>query len=137
MKYLELLKSKNNKRGQSLVEFAIVFSFILLPLVLGMLEFGWFYNGILSINSAAREGARAAVVFESETAAKDTVEDAVKSSLDVSSFDYDHVVIKLPMDTGVNNDRVKVDVYAKFKPLVGFYITEERIISSSAIMLLE
>jgi Flp pilus assembly protein TadG len=130
-----------NKKGQSIVEFAIVFTFVLFPLILGMLEFGWYFNGLLTINSAAREGARVAIVYNSASDAQASVEAAVKSSLDISSFDYDHVDISLPMDTGDNSDRVKVNVYAKFKPLVGLYIDRPTsgalTISSSAIMRLE
>ena len=56
--YLRLRKSE---RGASLVEFALVVP-ILLALVFGIIEFGWIFNGYITITGAAREGARLAAV---------------------------------------------------------------------------
>jgi Flp pilus assembly protein TadG len=50
--------AKNNK-GVALIEFAIVTPFLLI-LLLGIVEFGWIFNGYITIKGAAREGARAA-----------------------------------------------------------------------------
>jgi Flp pilus assembly protein TadG len=46
-----------NERGQSAVEFALVLP-ILIIILLGIIEFGWFLNAKITITSAAREGAR-------------------------------------------------------------------------------
>ncbi len=53
-------KLKDN-RGVALIEFALVLP-ILLLLVLGIIEFGWIYNGYITITGAAREGARVAAI---------------------------------------------------------------------------
>jgi Flp pilus assembly protein TadG len=50
-----------NERGAALVELAIVTP-VLLLLVMGIIEFGWIFNGFITITGAAREGARVAVV---------------------------------------------------------------------------
>lgn len=52
---------KKNESGVSLIEFALVLP-LLLALVLGIIEFGWLFNGYITITGAAREGARFAVV---------------------------------------------------------------------------
>ncbi|MFD3157177.1 TadE/TadG family type IV pilus assembly protein [Haloimpatiens sp. FM7330] len=59
---MRLLKNKN---GQSLVEFAIIFPLILL-VVMAIAEFGMIFNAYLTINNAAREGARAGIVGTSD-----------------------------------------------------------------------
>ena len=55
------MKSLNNEKGQSLIEFAILLPLLLLVLM-GILEFGLMLNSYLSINNSAREGARLGIV---------------------------------------------------------------------------
>jgi Flp pilus assembly protein TadG len=55
------MKSLKNEKGQSLVEFAILLPLLLL-LLMGILEFGIMLNSYLTINNAAREGARLGIV---------------------------------------------------------------------------
>lgn len=54
-------KTKRNEKGQALVEFALVLP-LLLALVCGIIDFGWIYYNQITLNNAAREGARYAVV---------------------------------------------------------------------------
>lgn len=51
---------KKNERGAAIVEFALVLP-LLLVLVIGLIEFGWIFNGWIILTGAAREGARAAI----------------------------------------------------------------------------
>lgn len=60
-----LTKKMKNESGQALVEFALL-AFLLLTLILGVLEYGWILHEKISINAAAKDAARALVVFESE-----------------------------------------------------------------------
>lgn len=134
MKYLKL-----NEKGQSLVEFALVMP-IFLSLILGMLEFGWIFNGQITLTSAAREGARVAVVYDTAAAASTPVQTAVQSSSGVSSLRNITAVTTFPtiMETGpdgVNN--AKVTVTAKIDPLVGLFVHGPVNLSATAIMRLE
>lgn len=52
-------KLVRNNRGAALVEFAIV-SLLLITLVFGIIEFGLLMKDYLTVNQAARDGARAA-----------------------------------------------------------------------------
>ncbi|MCF0112288.1 MAG: pilus assembly protein [Erysipelotrichaceae bacterium] len=54
-------KFKKNERGQAMVEMALVLP-IFLCLVCGIIDFGWLFYNQISLNNAAREGARYAVV---------------------------------------------------------------------------
>lgn len=62
------IKNKRKESGQTLVELALVLPFLVL-LIFGAIEFGRILNTQLVINSAAREGARTAIVNDSNTEA--------------------------------------------------------------------
>lgn len=65
----------NNEKGQSMVELALVLP-ILLLLFMGIVQFGFIFNGHITVTSAAREGARLAVVGHDDAAVMDRVEAA-------------------------------------------------------------
>ena len=48
--------------GAAAVEFALVGSFLLIPIVLAILAFGFFFFSATTVNSAVRDGARSAAV---------------------------------------------------------------------------
>lgn len=76
------------KKGQALVEFAIILPIVLL-LVMGILEFGLIMNSYLSIEHASREGARAGSVGGSDV----DIQNAVNSVL------TDHDLNRLTIQT--------------------------------------
>lgn len=49
------------EKGQAMVEFALVLP-VLLVLLCGIIDFGWLYYNQITLNNAAREGARYAVI---------------------------------------------------------------------------
>jgi Flp pilus assembly protein TadG len=59
-------RSKRDDRGAAMVEFAIVLP-VLLLILLGIIEFGRAYNTQVSIQAAAREGARELALRHSST----------------------------------------------------------------------
>jgi hypothetical protein len=62
----------SKRRGAALVEFAIV-SVLLFLLVLGIIEFGLLMKDYLTVNQAAREGARSASLGSPTSVIKDRV----------------------------------------------------------------
>ena len=52
---------RKSERGATMVEFAIAATAFFL-LFFGIIEFGWLFNGWITLNAAAREGVRLAVV---------------------------------------------------------------------------
>lgn len=46
-----------NERGQAIVEFALVFGLIMLPLVLAIADFGRIYSAMVAVEAASREAA--------------------------------------------------------------------------------
>jgi Flp pilus assembly protein TadG len=60
-----------SQKGQSLVEFALVFP-ILILLLFGIMDFGRIFHAYLTIDHAGREAARAASIGKDDTTVKNT-----------------------------------------------------------------
>lgn len=115
----KILKLKMNTDGQSLVEFALILP-LLIMLILGMVEFGWILNGQITLTSAAREGARTAIIYETAGDAATAVQKAVKSSAASSSLINVNAHITT-FDTA-KRDAV-VTVTADITPIIGLYVS--------------
>jgi Flp pilus assembly protein TadG len=129
-------KLKINEDAQSLVEFALVLP-ILLLLVLGMIEFGWILNGKITLNSAAREGARVAAVLNVSEAVRDTrVYNTIKDSIDVSGLtvnedDVDVTPVNIDSE---NIHNVVVKVTGELEPIIGLFVPDTVEMSTVATM---
>jgi len=71
---------RKSERGQSAVEFALVLP-ILIIILLGIIEFGWFLNAKITITSAAREGARVYAIHGDKDDVQTRVKNAVANTL--------------------------------------------------------
>lgn len=70
-----------SEKGQAMVEFALVLP-ILLTLLCGIIDFGWLYYNQITLNNAAREGARYAVIhYDPSTDWKDAAENRMITSM--------------------------------------------------------
>lgn len=125
-------KLKKNEKGQSMVEFALVLPLLIL-IVIGIIDFGWLFNGKITLTSAAREGARVAAIIKNETTATAAInETADLSGLTINSVQYSYI------NGGINNvNRVMVKVEGSMNPLVGLFITGPVNIDSEAFMRME
>lgn len=54
-------RGHSRRSGQAIVEMAVSL-LVLLPIMMGILEFGWLLKNVNQLNNSAREGARAAAV---------------------------------------------------------------------------
>lgn len=84
---------RNDKRGQAMVEFAIVLP-LLLILLIGVFEFGRAWNVYHAVTDAARLGARSAVVADPVTT-QDSVYAIIKRALRRASIDTTGATITL------------------------------------------
>jgi len=81
--FLQLVRNLlKNKKGQALVELALVLP-ILILLLMGTMEFGRIFHSYLVITNASREGARAGVVGLDDSGIKSSVR-GVATSLSLS-----------------------------------------------------
>lgn len=108
MHWLERLLRRHGrvKRGQALVEFALVVSLFLL-LVLGTLEFGRAIIIITSLQNAAREGARYAVIKPTDTPG---IVRAAQRTVVIVGTGGMNVTVTYPNGTSTQSDPVKVSV---------------------------
>ena len=72
---------KKSERGVSIIEFAVILP-ILLALFMGLVEFGWIYTGYITVNGAAREGARIAARGKDDGAVSTRVENHAQFVID-------------------------------------------------------
>lgn len=129
------IRKEKYESGQALVEFALV-SFILLLLVFGIIQFGLILNGKITVTSAAREGARLAVVGADVDDVKDRVEDnAVALLLNISRS---NIVVTPNYEGDAEKLRVKVtgtvDIIVPFLDKI---IEDPYTVSSESIMRVE
>lgn len=128
----KVLKFLKNTEGQALVEFAMVL-LILTTLILGAIDVGWMLDRQIILTNLAREGARAAVVCNDETAAHMAVTDTIdKSSLTTATVD------DLKFTEGWNNGNAQVILSVQIKPIVGFIYTDPyKTLTATAVMRVE
>ena len=67
------MRRRTRRRGQTLVEAAVVLIFILLPISMGILQFGIVLNATNSLTQIAREGARYAAMRATDADYPDSV----------------------------------------------------------------
>lgn len=79
------LKCFKNKKGQSLVETALVLPIIIL-LLTGIVDFGLLFNNYLVVSNASREGARSAITGSTNEQIRAVV-NTVAASLDPDKLD--------------------------------------------------
>ncbi|MDF2473655.1 MAG: TadE-like protein [Anaerocolumna sp.] len=123
MKFYDI---KNNENGQSLIEFVLILP-ILLLLVLGMIEYGWLLNGKITLNSAAREGARVGVVLNvPEEERKEKILDTINDTIDLSgmTIEEDDLQVTEENDDIENIRDIIVEVNCELEPIIGLYLTE-------------
>jgi len=121
-----LKKVIKNERGVALVEFAIVAPFLIF-LVMGIIEFGWIFNGYIIVSGSAREGARLAIMGADFDAIQTAVERHAKFFTDVQ----DGSIRVTPLPNYPDPDFYPIDgmitlkVEAELTPLIGFYISDD------------
>lgn len=136
----KIFKLITKMEGQSLVEFALIVP-ILIILILGMIEFGWILNGYIALTSAAREGARAAIIYESEDDALAVVKEVVDKSAESTSLIIEPEDIDMVFEDRYYGGHIYktavVTVDAKIEPIVGMFFSEAVDLSAKAEMKVE
>lgn len=97
------------RRGQALVEFALVLP-VLMLLLLGILEFGRAWNVRQVLTDAAREGARLAVVGDPSVVEESQVDARIAQYLGRARIDPDSVAITYEGFDGRTGDILTVEL---------------------------
>jgi len=142
------LRLNKNEQGVALIEFAIAAPLLIL-LFMGIVEFGWLFNGWVTITGAAREGARIAV-YIGEIDDKVVCEESIRSAVTnhaTPTFSQDNVVtyINYPVLVKKNNnnsnpgqakkaDGVLVKATGKITPILGIFVSDDVVLTGEASM---
>lgn len=89
------LATPTRRKGQALVEFALILPFLIV-LIMGIMEFGWLVKNQLTVANATREGARTAALGKSTSEIISSIKDAT-SGVPGSA---DNLTISMAYDDG-------------------------------------
>ena len=89
---------KANRRGQAMVEFALILP-ILIILVMGILEFGLFFNSYINITFASKEAARLAALDSNATSG--SITSAIQATMPTTNNITVTVTPAAPRATGL------------------------------------
>lgn len=101
------------RRGQAVVELAVVLPFLVL-LLLGLMEFGRVFHALLTVQNAAREGARLGVTGASDGQIEARVRQAAQSLEGSQSPDRLQVAVSPPAAARHVGSDLTVQVKYKF-----------------------
>jgi len=133
------------RRGQTLIEFALVLPILLLVL-LGIIEFGWLISRTYTVGNATREGARYAALGKTSTETKTRVRQNATSvaivDADIALEYFNSTWQAWPADntgTGKNgvpvDSQIRVTVSTPHSSLTGFFsFLRDRKITQSTVM---
>ena len=107
-----LHRFRNNEQGTTMIEFAFV-AMLLFTLLFGIIEFGWIFNGYITLTSAAQEGARMAIVGEDDQ----DIREAIYSHARI--FDEDNLQIGI-FPGATHNDDAEVTLDGELDLLISF-----------------
>jgi Flp pilus assembly protein TadG len=119
-----MLRILQSKKGQSLVEAAIILP-ILILLVMGIIDFGLLFNNYIQISNASREGARKAALGGTDAEIVQTIQN-MTTTLDLSKLN-----IVITPGESYRNHGVEVKVSASYEnelitPMIGAFFPDGR-----------
>lgn len=129
MKIGRLLK---NRRGQSMVEMAIILPVLLLVLM-GIFEFGRIFNSYLILTNVSREAARSAALGSSDIEITQTINGSI------FYLDTSNLTISISPSEGSRGSGTNVTINLKYEidivtPIIDSIIPDPLIIESQTVM---
>ena len=123
-----LFRLKSNDRGASIVEFALI-AMLLFAVLFGIIEFGWIFNGYITLTSAAQEGVRQAVVM------KDVDEEEIRNIVRTHARIFSHDSLTININPATYGGETEVIVIGDLDLLIAFPpLPQSIILSTSATM---
>ncbi|MBI1824906.1 MAG: pilus assembly protein [Planctomycetes bacterium] len=115
---VEMFRGPKRKRGAAVVEFAVVLP-LLLTILFGIIEYGWVFMCRQTLQTAAREGCRIAVL-QTETAPYSDVSDRVQSVMAPTGLAYSLSMTHATTANPIESVTVTVP-YSKISLMGGFF----------------
>lgn len=128
-------RSNLRRRGQGIVEFAIIIP-VLIAMLIGIVEFGWLVKNNLTVSNATREGARAASLGKTNAEVTSRIQNSITplsltaagSSVEMRYSTTDGSDgFPNAMTSNANSNSVpvgsfiRITVKIKHRPLTGFF----------------
>ena len=117
---------RDPERGAAAVEFAII-AMLFFTLVMGAIEWGWYFFIHQRVVNAAREGARAGTLLEpppdtDEATAEGWAQEAAEDYLQQADLDRSGVTATYELIGGAGGvDAIRVDIEYPIESLTGFF----------------
>jgi len=108
-----LFRLKKNDSGASIVEFAVI-AMLLFAVLFGIIEFGWIFNGYITLTSAAQEGVRQAVVM------KDVDEEEIRNIVRTHARIFSHDSLTIDINPATYGGETEVIVIGDLDLLIAF-----------------
>lgn len=125
-----------DRRGASALEFALILP-ILLALIVGIIDFGWYFQANGQVVAAVREGTRLGVTYPSDEAPAQAIT-RIRAVLTGYGFNGAAAVITTAPVGATPNEMLSVTVSLPFDPLVGMVaVAMPTNLTASMTMLLE
>ncbi|MDF2534716.1 MAG: TadE-like protein [Bacillales bacterium] len=130
MKFFDLFK---NEKGQATVEFALILP-ILLLVVCGIIDFGWFFSKKIQLQSASYTGARYAIVSNNDAISQEVVFSQIRAALPGTSPST--LGIQLSYSSGLtgNVTVTLTESVEALTPITQIFTNQNIIIKASATM---
>lgn len=131
---LKSLRHIKNRRGQSLVELALILPIIVL-LLFGTVEFGRVFHSYINITSAVREGARLGAVGRTDI----EIEDRIRESVTLANADTQLSILKIYPVESARTPGIPVEIEIQYDlplvtPLLGDILPNPVPLKASATM---
>jgi len=129
-------KNKNNlKKGQSMVETALILPIVIL-ILMGIIDFGLMFNKYLIINNASREGARKAAVGGTDYEIYSAVSNVT------SSLEFSNLTITIYPNETLRKKGEEVTVTVQYRnnlitPIVSAIVNKSLVLNSRTVMRVE
>ena len=123
---------RGSDHGAAAVELALLLP-ILMTVVFGIVQFGFYYNATIELSAAAREGARSMAITKVTSTATSAATTAAANSCGVAG-DPCTVSISTPTDTCPSGTDVTVQVVRSNYTFISFVSSATVAISGKAVM---
>lgn len=117
---------RRDRRGSNAIEFALTVP-VLVAMLAGIADYGWFFNQQQSVVAAVREGARAGALAPRNQDPRALAADRARASLDNAGLDSQQATVVAEYIDAPPNLLVGVDVSLPYTPLMGLVPTPERL----------
>ncbi len=129
---------RTDEKGAALVEFAIV-AMLLITLLLGIVEFGWYFSQFNALRHGAREGSRYASVNGgvADTATAADIAGVVCQAVTADSAGMTQLVVTVNNGGGAVGSDATITVVADVNGITGFFSSVVSQLSSGATFRME